>query len=271
MREGDSPLRRLVVALIFIPFLYFLIKWDQQIPFLLFVLLATFFGEFEFYSIMEQKGAKPLRLLGLLFGGALIASLFWKEENSELTSMILTLGILLVLISQLFRRDLKVAVMSSGVTLLGVFYVAWLFGYLILIRKLSSQYLLTLFLITWLGDSGAYVFGRTLGRHTLIPRISPHKSVEGVFGGILLSLLAAFLAKWIFCPDLQYHHCLILGLFLGGVGIGGDLSESLLKRDAKVKDTSSIIPGYGGVLDTFDSLLFTAPAMYYYFKFFIIR
>lgn len=139
---------------------------------------------------------------------------------------------------------------------------------------MGKECLFTLLLITWIGDSGAYIIGTKWGRRKLIPRISPKKSIEGAGGGLVFSLLAALLTRWFFVIplaskwfnplDLSITHYVVLGLLLGAVGQVGDLAESLLKRDANVKDSSRIIPGHGGLLDVIDSLLFTAPVMYYY-------
>lgn len=138
---------------------------------------------------------------------------------------------------------------------------------------MGREYLFMVLSIAWIGDSGAYIIGTKWGKHKLIPRISPKKSLEGAVGGLCFSLLAALLARWFFITpwasrwfnlDLHIIHYIVLGVLLGAVGQLGDLAESLLKRDAKVKDSGGIIPGHGGLLDVIDSLLFTAPVMYYY-------
>ena len=117
-------------------------------------------------------------------------------------------------------------------------------------------------LITKLGDIGAYLIGSSFGKHPLIPRISPKKTIEGAFGGLLFSVLGA-LASRIFL-GFDYLHLILIGLGLGILGQLGDLSESLLKRDCGIKDSGSIFPGMGGVLDEIDSLLFAGPVFYFY-------
>ena len=119
-----------------------------------------------------------------------------------------------------------------------------------------------LLLITKLGDIGAYLIGSSFGKHPLIPRISPKKTIEGAFGGLLFSVLGA-LASRIFL-GFDYLHLILIGLGLGILGQLGDLSESLLKRDCGIKDSGSIFPGMGGVLDEIDSLLFAGPVFYFY-------
>jgi phosphatidate cytidylyltransferase len=120
----------------------------------------------------------------------------------------------------------------------------------------------TVLLITKLGDIGAYIVGMRFGKTPLIPRISPKKSVEGSIGGLLFSISGALVSKAFL--HFSYLHLISMGIFLGILGQLGDLSESLIKRDCEVKDSGNIFPGLGGVLDAIDSLLFTAPAFYFY-------
>ena len=156
--------------------------------------------------------------------------------------------------------------MALSCTIFGIFYISWFMSFLIKIRHLNqgAGLLVTVFGITKAGDIGAYLLGSRFGRHALISRISPNKTREGFFGGILFSLLAALGGKF-FMPDtFSYLHILALGLFLGVLGQLGDLSESLMKRDCAVKDSGNIFPGLGGALDCVDSLLFTAPVFYFW-------
>jgi len=117
-------------------------------------------------------------------------------------------------------------------------------------------------IITKLGDIGAYLVGMRFGKTPLFPRISPKKSIEGAIGGLLFSVLGALSCKGL--TGLAYVHLVFIGVFLGILGQLGDLSESLMKRDCQIKDSSNLVPGIGGVLDLVDSLLFTAPAFYFY-------
>ena len=121
-----------------------------------------------------------------------------------------------------------------------------------------------LILVTWGGDTGAFVVGKTLGRRKLAPLISPNKTVEGLFGGLLFGTALALLARAWFLPTFTIGDCLALGVVLAGLGAVGDLVESSFKRSAGVKDSGTLIPGHGGILDRVDSLLFAAPTFYYY-------
>jgi len=155
---------------------------------------------------------------------------------------------------------------DTTITAFGVLYVGLTLSTVVSTRVLAGGEWLVLFLavVTWAGDTGAYYAGTLWGKHLLAPKISPKKTVEGLLGGIGLAVAAAFLAQVWFVPQLQPMDTVILGVVLTGAGLFGDLWESAIKRRAGVKDSGSILPGHGGMLDRIDSLLFTAPTFYYY-------
>lgn len=162
-----------------------------------------------------------------------------------------------------------------GVTLVGVFYVAFLGGFLVSTRigfetsaNLSTHLLAFFFLVIFGSDAGAYFAGRALGKHKLAPAISPGKTVEGLVGGIVAAATFAALATWWFFPELPYKWSIPLAIVLAVVGVLGDLCESAMKRGSKTKDAASILPGHGGLLDRLDSLLFGAPILYYFARFY---
>ncbi|HEY6007258.1 MAG TPA: phosphatidate cytidylyltransferase, partial [Geobacteraceae bacterium] len=138
-------------------------------------------------------------------------------------------------------------------------------------EPLGSQWLFLLMTIVMAGDTGAYYVGSSLGRHKLYPVVSPNKSVEGSVGGLVGSTVGALVARWAFFPELAVVDCLATALLLGVLGQLGDLFESLLKRSFGVKDSGTIIPGHGGILDRLDSLLFAAPAALYYARFIFLH
>ena len=121
-----------------------------------------------------------------------------------------------------------------------------------------------------MGDVGSYFVGRFFGKHSLIPRISPNKTIEGTIGGLVCSVGSALAGK-LYLSNFSFAHLLTLGFLLGILAQMGDLAESLLKRDCGVKDAAAYFPGLGGVLDVIDSLLFTAPIFYFYVKMFLSR
>jgi phosphatidate cytidylyltransferase len=147
-----------------------------------------------------------------------------------------------------------------------VLYVGFPLGTVVSSRSLPAGESLVLFLavVTWASDTGAYYAGTLWGKHLLLPSVSPKKTIEGLLGGLALAVSAALLAQWGFASQLSLSDALILGVLVTGMGLLGDLFESVIKRRTGVKDSGGILPGHGGMLDRLDSLLFTAPTFYYY-------
>jgi len=177
--------------------------------------------------------------------------------------------IVLIFLRQFTRHNTFEALSGLATTLFGLAYISGLFSYLFYIRTFHPEHgawlLFFLILVTKAGDMGAYLIGRLFGRHRLIPRISPRKTIEGLVGAMLVGGAVAAAAHGM-VPRLHHspYSGFALGLFLGICGQLGDLAESLLKRDCQVKDSGTVFPGIGGVLDVIDSLLFTAPLFYGY-------
>jgi phosphatidate cytidylyltransferase len=178
--------------------------------------------------------------------------------------LFIVLALFFILLMQFKRRDSSGVIVDISTTLFGILYVSWFFSFIIKIRYLPGGFgfLVALLLIIKLGDIGAYLVGSRWGKRPLMPHISPKKTVEGALGGLLFSVLGALATKS-FLP-FGFAQLILSALSLGVLGQLGDLSESLLKRDCQIKDSGSIFPGMGGVLDQIDSLLFTAPVFYFY-------
>ena len=272
--------QRLLTAAVVVPILV-LLFWLGGLPFLALVLVVIYLGMSEFYRLIQAKGLSPQRWLGTIAGLGLGLIAFYG--NPSLAALVLTAFILACLALQLTRLDLSSAITGSAATLMGVVYVGWLLSHFILMRNWPAPepgvdlgFFLVILTIatTFLADAGAYFTGRSLGRHKMIPRISPGKTWEGAAGGVVVGsagLLATKLVfdAWIFPTHFPWFHALILGPLLVVVSICGDLAESMLKRDAGVKDSGTIIPGHGGILDRLDSVLFTVPTAYYYLLIFV--
>ena len=244
---------------------------------------------YEFFTMVRHRGIlvhRPLSVgLGVIFTG-LVA---WRSlvEPGLVPTPVLGPGataiswmwdifwpatIVIIFIRQFTRENTFEALGGLATTLFGLAYVAALFSYLFYIRTADSAQgawlILFLILTTKMGDVGAYVVGNLIGRHTLILRISPRKTIEGFVGAVCFSGVTSLVAG----PLLGHQHIfgqsptpwllVILGMLLGLIGQLGDLAESLLKRDCQVKDAGALMPGLGGVLDVIDSLLFTAPLFY---------
>jgi phosphatidate cytidylyltransferase len=174
-----------------------------------------------------------------------------------------------------FQKDFSKMLTGIGVTVFGVLYVVFLGGFLVSTRVgfenfpgLSTKLLGFFFLVNFGSDTGAYFVGKNFGKHKLAPKISPGKTWEGFIGGILLAIGFAALATLLFFRELPYQVSIPLAIIMAVAGVGGDLVESAMKRGAGAKDAANILPGHGGLLDRLDSLLFNAPIIYYFARFY---
>ncbi len=233
---------------------------------LAFVVAAAILVAVEEFSHLVRKGPR-YDLLAAEMVAAM--ALYWTIQLQP-QHLATALGFVVVslLLVHLFRfGEMHDAGPMLAGSLASVFYAPLLLSYLPLIRRENPEGLSWLFfilLITWAGDTGAYIAGRFFGRHKLYPQVSPGKTLEGFFGGIVFAVLGACLARATFLPSLTLLDCLVLAPLADVAGVLGDLTESLLKRSASVKDSGRIFPGHGGILDRVDSLLFSAPLVYAY-------
>ena len=274
-----------ILASLVLGTLFVMPLWTFALVVIAFVAAALY----EFFTMVRHRGIlvhRPLSVgLGVVFTG-LVA---WRSlvEPGLVPTPVLGHGataiswmwdifwpatIVIIFIRQFTRENTFEALGGLATTLFGLAYVAALFSYLFYIRTIDptqgAWLVLFLILVTKMGDVGAYTMGNLIGRHTLISRISPRKTIEGfigavIFGGVAAMACSAWLGHQpIFGQPATPALSLILGMFLGLIGQLGDLAESLLKRDCQVKDAGALMPGLGGVLDVIDSLLFTAPLFY---------
>ena len=287
-RKTPSNLQlRLLTAAVLIPaVIYVIFKGGYWV--LATVVIATVVGLSEFYQLIEAKGAQPLRRFGIIAGASLPVVAF---VGSEYHATILMSAVLLgVMVAQLGKARISESLASISGTFFGVFYVGWLLSHAVVLRdfhrvvegkwgdvaaagilpEIGIFYLLFVLAIVIAGDAGAYFAGRAYGRHKLAPKISPAKTVEGALGAVLAGVGVGLACKAIFeilipgvTAQIGWVVCGVLAVILSVVGIIGDLVESLLKRDAAVKDTGILLPGTGGVLDRIDSSLLAIPVMYY--------
>lgn len=265
----------IIIASIILPMWYRDTVWA-------FVSIAAFAigaGLFEFFSLTKKLELKADAAIAYLCSAALFVGFVFDAPGKMPDVMLLTLVLVVtgVLVSQVFRfqKDFTKMMTGVGVTLLGIFYVAFLGGFLVAVRigfesptNLSSHLLSYFFLVIFGSDIGAYFAGRAFGKHKLAPAISPGKTIEGLIGGMAAASGAAALATWWFFPTLPYQYSIPLAIVLAAVGVLGDLTESAMKRGSGAKDAASILPGHGGFLDRLDSLLFGAPILYYFARFY---
>lgn len=280
---------RLLTALIALPILIFSIILPYVFPrfeqaswfFVVIAAAALVAGIFEFFSLTKKLELKADASIAYLGAAALFVAFLFDAPAKAPDLLILTtaLFVILMLITQTFRfqKDFSKMLIGVGVTILGVLYVAFLGGFIVAMRVgfentlvpfLSTKLLGFFFLVVMGSDVGAYFIGKKFGKRKLIPKVSPNKTWEGFIGGIVLAAAFAALSTLVFFPEMPYKISIPLAIFMALIGVGGDLAESAMKRGSKTKDAASILPGHGGLLDRLDSLLFNAPILYYFARFY---
>ncbi len=243
----------------------FIVLQSELWIFFALVSLVVVLGAREFPRLTGSASSLLSRLPSILIAWLLCLSSFrpdWVDTN-----LVICLAVGLPFLIEIVKRNPPSALLNISSALLGVLYVGWLFGrHLILLRQMSDGRNLIILLIgiTWSGDIGAYLVGMRFGKHKIIPAISPGKSIEGYLAGIVFSCVVALAIRHWLLTDIGLLHMVIMGIGLAIIGQIGDLAESLLKRGANMKDSGTIMPGHGGILDRCDSMIFIAPALYYY-------
>ena len=244
----------------------------NQSVFIVVLLALTIGGLYEFFYLINKKGIPIYSYTGIAIGVMIPLSIYTRFEltgNWELLFIVVLL--LMIFLMQFIRKENNNAIVGISTTLFGILYVSWLFSFLIKVRFIlpgadGMKLLGFILLVTKTGDIGALLVGSRFGKHLLLPRISPHKTIEGCLGSFAFSALAAVLGSALI-PDrfgFSTGHIALMGAFFGGMGQLGDMSESLIKRDCNVKDSGRFLPALGGVLDMIDSILFSAPVFYFY-------
>lgn len=222
---------------------------------------------YEFFTLLRRAKIPCFRLFGTVMG-AVLPIVVTFEHGATISGEVLfiILGCLFLFILQFSRTDNSEALIGISLTLFGILYVSWFLCFVLKMRFLENGHLWCAYLlsVTKAADIGAYTVGTTMGKHPLIPHVSPKKSVEGLFGGILFSVAVSLAFQGLLPLHWSLAHLAILGFLIGIVGQIGDLSESLMKRFCSAKDSGALLPGMGGVLDAVDSILFTAPIFYFH-------
>jgi phosphatidate cytidylyltransferase len=258
------------------------------IPYLATVVVLILLGTREFYQMIEAKGAQPIAGFGMAAAAALPIVAYLGNEYHA--TILMTAALLAVMVGQLTKAQIGEALASISGTFFGVFYVGWLLSHAVVLRffhdvigaKWGSEaaalvdpnagafYMVFTAACVVLTDAGAYFAGRAYGRRKLAPKISPSKTVEGAAGGVVVGTLGGLAFKALFdvawpalSAGFEWSAAFLFAATLSVVGTIGDLVESLLKRDAQTKDTGTLLPGMGGILDRIDSSLLAIPVMYY--------
>jgi phosphatidate cytidylyltransferase len=256
---------RIVSALVLLPIVLFLL-WHGPLATAILGAVGAAGLAFEFYTIVFKK-LDPAHFLGILASAALpLCFVLWPDRYAS--GVVVGTGALVILgfSYYLLRGPLPEAPLRVAFLVTGIFYCGLLISTLSGLRPMKDGlgWIVLALAVTWANDTGAYAAGRTFGKHKLYPAVSPGKTWEGLVGGTLGSVGAAFAVKALLLPSLSPLAVLAVALPCSVLGPIGDLSESMLKRAYQVKDSGKIIPGHGGLLDRVDALLFNLPYVWLY-------
>jgi phosphatidate cytidylyltransferase len=258
---------------------------SDYVFFVIMIFLAGF-GLAEFYGLVEKRDLVCFKVTGLLGGLLLMVGTFLNLTGhigtqgsparvNDFETGFLILFVLGLCLRQFVSRSNTAGILAISTTLFGLMYVPWLLNF---IQKINffhgindngKFYVLYFIVVTKFSDTGAYAVGSLIGKHKMIPRISPAKTWEGFAGAIAVSTAASLVFTHFLgdkMPGMKPLHAIVLGVVLSTTAVVGDLIESLFKREAGVKDSGKLFPGIGGILDLLDSLLFNAPIMYLYLR-----
>jgi len=270
----NNRMTRILVAIIAIPLIVF-ISYYGRLPFYLMILFIGLTAFYEFSKMSFNKSVFVNIPVGLISVFFIITNSYIDVLNFKHLSLMI---IVILLLNELFRNN-KSAINNLGATLIGIFYIGLFAGTIIGIREFfgltTGNYqhggilIISIFATIWICDSAAYFLGSAFGKHKLFPRVSPNKSWEGAIAGFIFAVITMILVKLWALNILSWQDAVVIGIIIGTIGQLGDLVESLIKRDAGVKDSSNIIPGHGGIFDRFDSLLMSSPVIYLYLVYFV--
>ena len=292
-------LRRLASAVALWSLLFGVLLAGRPIGYFLLVASFGLGGLWEFYGMLDHKGLPNYRIFGMICATVFLvgSSWFWYEASAfgnptyhAISANNFETGGLLIFLLGVFGRQFFTnssrdipPLETMAYTVFGLFYVPWLFNCITKIIYVvpridglldGQYYVLYLIAVSKFSDMGAYLVGSVIGKHKMVPHISPAKTWEGFGGALAFSLLASYGLRALMPVKLGLLSgvdCLVMGLTLSVVAVIGDLAESILKRSTGVKDSGRLLPGIGGMLDLIDSLLFTAPVLYFYLCFLLRR
>lgn len=249
------------------------------IPLMLLVMYVAYIGSKEYVDILQKKGFRPF--LHLIIIADICFVILTALKRFDLVPVVLTFGTIGAF-TLVLCKGRQPYIANVATTVLGFIYGGWLPCYVILLRQLNQDslgffsikmcsglsFMLLLFCTILMTDVGGYVFGSKFGKRPLAPVVSPKKTIEGSIGGSVLAIIAAMLIGY--AIHIEWYQSLIAGLLITTFAQLGDLAESLIKRDAGVKDSGNSLPGHGGFLDRADSYLFSTPVAYFYFNYFVV-
>lgn len=266
----QSHAKRWITALIAVPLLFWIIGYAGKTAFALLIAVASVIGTGEYNRMVFVQEARSEKTIAL--AASFLFPMTALSGSRELLLALAAFSVLTVFVFNLLRaKKGMLAVNFPARTVLGIMYIPLLLSHLILLRALPSGHIWIFYLlvVAFAGDVAAYYVGRSLGKSKLLAEVSPGKTIAGTVGLMVGSTLGSVVFFLFFFPHLPILHAFLMGLVGGIIGQLGDLTESALKREAGVKDSGTLLPGHGGILDRLDCLLFIAPFIFYYREFII--
>lgn len=257
---------RYLGALIIAPFILF-VFWGG-LPLELFTIVLSALGMYEFYKALSQKEMKPIKIAGYI----MLVLYYLCGNDFEKLMYIFVIGTFLLLIVPVI--NLKYTFIDVAVTLLGFAYAGVFFSFIYLVNQKSGGnfYVWLIFIGSWITDTAAYYSGKFFGKHKLCPEVSPKKTIEGSLGGLIGAAIGCTILGVVanmYITPIPVYHFIIIGILCGVFSQFGDLVASSVKRYVGIKDYSNLIPGHGGIMDRFDSILFSGVVVFYYLTFIV--
>ncbi len=251
-------IKRLLTAAVLVPVFYLYIT---RLPGIWFDGLAAFMGMLALWEFLHFYGVRGvMKAVGMGLGLLFLAS---AALSGQAPPGVYAFLLLVTVTARLFKTGPASALKDISPVVTALLYIPGLIVYQIFLRDFGAHWIIFLYGTVWIGDSAALYAGRSLGKRKLYPEVSPNKTIAGAVGSVIGGSAAGFAASLVFPLGISSVTAALLGLLMGTTAIAGDLVESMFKRDAGVKDSSSILPGHGGMLDKLDGPLFSAPILYW--------
>jgi phosphatidate cytidylyltransferase len=252
-------LKRLIVAAVLLPALYFYIMYLPQGYFSFLLISVSLIAMSEFYHMYRVTGI--FRYACLLLGISILGVSYMYHDH--LMDMAAISVMILMVMRLLLKRDPVTSLADIATPIVGLLYVPLLFSFQAELRKLGPEWVIFLYASVWASDSMAYYIGKGIGKRKLYREVSPNKTVAGAAGSLIGGITGALILRALIVPQITAPEALFIGATIGIISVIGDLIESMFKRDAGVKDSGILIPGHGGILDKIDGSLFAGPVLYW--------
>ena len=262
--------KRFRTAIVLLAILFVVIQWSPPLVYFLFLQAVIIISLLEFYGLAGKKKLQPRSAVGIFIALLIGASFYFRVVPFELALFIglLCAGVYFLVAFNTIEKVMSFPA-SFAITILGPIYVAWTMNYFHPLRQERGPYFIYFLLsVIFLGDSGAFLFGRLWGKHKMTPIASPNKTWEGSAGGILFACIGAVAVRFLFLKQIGLGEALLCGALVHAIAQVSDPLESLFKRAVGLKDSSNLLPGHGGFLDRIDSLLLATPFFYFFIRYF---